>query len=120
LERSSTISHRITATNIGVVGTMTGGSINQAVGATWQELAEALEALGDKAEALQAPSASVVEAVVHTVLAEIRAKEPNKGKVRKILNGISEVIQTLGELGPAWALVATEAAKVGIQLALPS
>jgi hypothetical protein len=113
------VHNNVTGTNVSIVGKMTGGTIKQSAGADWRDLVAALESLRLIAGAKDNPSASLVEAAASQAVSEIHTREPNRNKIGKLLSGIAQVIQTLGELGPAWALVAAEAVKAGIQIALP-
>lgn len=98
----------VNAANVGVVGSMSGGVVNQTSGATFSDLVAALEKLVEVAAETDSDAAAVVEPAVAGALGELRLPQPNETKVRRVLTGIGATIQTLGELGPAWALVAAE------------
>jgi len=109
----STIVH---AETVGIVGTMTGGVVNQNVGAGFADLLAALERF--RAAAVEEPSdtAAVIESAASEVVRRLQAQHSDRNQIQRVLNGIAATVQTVGALGPAWTLVATEAAKVGIQI----
>ena len=109
----------INATNIAMLHSMTGGTINQNVGGTFSELLSALENMQAIAVSSSTAAAAVIETSVAAVISELRGPQPNEGKMRRLLSGISAMIQTVGELGPAWALVAAEAARIGWSFPMP-
>jgi hypothetical protein len=107
------------ATNVGVVGTMSGGAVNQTTGASFADLMSALEKVHHLAAAREDATAALVESAIEGVLTELQSAQPNENKITRVLKALSQLIQTLGEFEPAWTLVAVEAARLGIAIPLP-
>jgi hypothetical protein len=100
---------------IGVLGTMTGGSVTQNIG-SFTNLASALEQLVVEMRASDEELASVAEAAAERAAALAIAAVPDKNKIGKAVNGLAQLIQTLAGTPQAWALVAMEASKLGYHL----
>jgi hypothetical protein len=103
----------VKANTIGVVGTVTGGTVTQSIGGSFADLIAALEQFRDEMKTSNDPRASVVEATAEQVALLVRTPEPDRNLIVRALTGMSQVVQTLAAVPQAWALLASEAAKAG-------
>jgi hypothetical protein len=106
-------SYQITNSTIGVAGSMSGGTVNQSVGIGLTGLAAALEALRDEIVDSAIPTASVIELTALEAARLSREENRDEGKLRKVLQGLSQVVQTLAAVPAAWSFVLDEAVKAG-------
>ena len=109
----------ISAENIGVIGTMTGGTITQNAGGSFSDLAAALDKLRAEMQYSDEPLASAVEATAEKGAALARVTDPDRGAIVRNFTALCQLIQTLGATPQAWAFLAAEAVKIGFNMPGP-
>lgn len=106
--------------NVGVVGNVERSSVTLRVGSgQMAQLAHALRALARTAEGEANPTAVAVSAIAHRAANEASSSTPEVSRLERLILGTAAVVQGVASLGPAWSAVTTEAAKLGLKLALP-
>ena len=110
--------YHVSGSTVGVVG-MSGGTLTQNIGASFGDLAAALERLLDEMQASEDPLAPAVEATAEKAAALARTEHPDRGTLGRVLAGLGQTVQSVAAAPQAWAFVTIEAAKAGFNIPGP-
>jgi AbiTii-like protein len=122
--RAATVSYNVTQTiyghHVAAAGNITGGKITMNVGAgSMEDLTMALRELTAAAERESVSTRLAVIALADQAAAEASSQAPDISLLERLLVGTAAFVQSIASLGPAWTAVTTEAARLGLHVALP-
>lgn len=122
--RAATVTYNVTQTiyghHVAAAGSITAGKVMMNVGTgPMEDLATALRELAAAAQRESASTRLAIVALADQAAAEASSRAPDISLLGRLLIGTAAVVQGIASLGPAWTAVTTEAARLGLHVALP-